>query len=136
MPRPTITCPSCHRKLYHLHTPHCSWCGADLPEEQFEQAALPPGDMPVTDLPPLLPETPPTGFYQGNFGWGLFNQQPAYQQQKYQLNLNITQIVLIVCLLLTPLAYFFWGNRLHPVGPPSHQARDMPPRSLGNQFGR
>ncbi len=136
MSRPTIYCPQCHRELYHLHTPHCLWCGADLPEEQFEQVALPPGDRPVTDLPPLLPEMLPTGFYQSSFGWKPFSQQPSYQQQKYRFELNITQIVLIMCLLLMPLAYFLWGNRLHPIGPPSHQTRYMPPRNLGNQPGR
>lgn len=136
MPRPIIHCPQCRRELYHLHTPRCSWCGADIAEEEFEQVALPPGDMQVTDLPPLLPETPPTGFFQRSSGWGLFNPQPDYRQQKYQFDLNITQIVLIVCLLLMPLAYFLWGNRLHPLEPPLHQTRYMPPRNLGNQSNR
>ena len=95
--------------------------------------------LPVTSLAPFAAETPPTGFYGGNFGWGPFNnlnQQLTYQQQKYQFNLNVIQIVLIVCLLLAPLSTSSGGTGCTQLGRPYHQTRYMPPRSLGNQSGR
>lgn len=122
MERPTIHCPHCGRELYHLHNPHCSWCGADLPEQEFEKVALPLGELPTPDLPPLQADNAWMQPQSSN-GWGLFNQNSTYQQQKYQIDLNITQVVLFVCLLLIPAAYFFWQNwQRHQVAPPVHQS--------------
>jgi hypothetical protein len=131
MSRPIIICPSCHRELYHLHQAQCSWCGADLPENEFEKVALPIGELPTPDLPPLPQSALPTGFSQGNFGWG------PLSPQNYQLSLNFNLALLLICVMLIPLAYFLWErSQVHQIVPTSYKTRYTPPRSFENPSGR
>ena len=104
MPRPTIHCPHCSRELYHLHTPHCSWCGADLPNEEYQKVALPFGVPLTPDLPPLLPDN---AWVQSpaSRAWKLLNQNPAFGA-KLILSL-IAVLMLVVRVVLIPVAYSF-----------------------------
>jgi hypothetical protein len=109
MSRPIIICPSCHRELYHLHLPQCSWCGADIPEEEFEKVALPPGELPTPDLPPIPPLPLMGTSWMGRstqpFMIKPFIFQPA---SPWKRKLKIAFSAIIMCLLLARLADFIY----------------------------
>ena len=139
MPRSTTLCPQCHRELYHLHTPHCSWCGAALPEEQFAQVALLPGGMLVTGLPPLLPNSRlggnPEPFSQNPFS---LVQRPA---SPWKRNLKIIGTVFLICLVLADVIYGTWRHtkgtrRTRPCHHCIKRGKCCPAAAHTNQAGR
>jgi hypothetical protein len=118
MPRQMIICPSCHRELHHLHRPQCSWCGAEMTEEEFEKVALPLGEAPTPDLPPLLPDNSWIDSSSGYRGWNFLSPQ------NYQFEMKFNQVALVICVLLISLAYFLWEKfQVHPLLPPLHHFR-------------
>ena len=125
MTRPLIHCPSCHRELYHLHLPECSWCGAAISAEEFQKVALPPGSSvpPMQDaLPILMPMTEPSW---GSSRWGLFNQNPfsliPAPRSPWESKLRIAGAALFVCLIVARFGETAWGMwKIHQLMPPGH----------------
>ena len=122
MSRPTIQCPHCSRELFNLRYPHCSWCGTELMEEEFQKVAKPPGSYspPASNPMPILPPT--VGMFRFGRAWQPFNASPFRLIKRsvspWERKLRIVGAALFICLMLAHLleaGYAMW--RMHQLLP-------------------